>query len=496
MFVNRVIQFISSKKVASVLTYCIFLIIILCLGYVFTRGFIIDDEGWILSPAQRILDGQLPYRDFHFIYTPGLIYIIAIGFKLIGVSFNSARLITMGFSLLTVYILYKISNTISNSKSVFAYLIPVLLFVVWGPMHVNFAWPVMYTLWSGILTVLLLLISKKNSKLYFIAGVTTGLTILFKQNFGVALLLNNLIFFFFEKNAQKKKFIVAHIFGICMFPMVMVVYFAFTNTFIPFVNDMYYFMIQQIILQGNQNTPFIYPGVWYKQIVKTLFYLSPLLVSLYAVWLAFKKNKKIIFLASFTALYYMIGIRPTTDYVHLVPLLSIIGVPLLVILVLNNNKYIKIVSFSFFIILFILGFYTALFSNYYRWYTPLIQQNIYTQNPKLGILTDQKTHELLAGIDNYIDKYPVSNNYLFVDSFSPSFYLVTDKRNPTKFIFFSGQIFTKDVQTEMIQEIKVKNTPLVIANKSIYVNKDLLSKYIIAHYHVEKKIDDYLILVK
>src|SRR6266700_4440362 len=50
------------------------------------------DEGILLQGAQRILDGQIPYRDFFSFYTPGSYYFVAALFKAFGDSFVVARL--------------------------------------------------------------------------------------------------------------------------------------------------------------------------------------------------------------------------------------------------------------------------------------------------------------------------------------------------------------------------------------------------------------------
>lgn len=50
------------------------------------------DEGIILQGASRILDGQIPYRDFFTFYTPGSFYLVAAIFRLFGNSFVVARI--------------------------------------------------------------------------------------------------------------------------------------------------------------------------------------------------------------------------------------------------------------------------------------------------------------------------------------------------------------------------------------------------------------------
>lgn len=469
----------------------LFFLIIVTLFFFYTRGFIPHDEGWILSPAERITQGDIPYRDFHYLYLPGVAYLIALGFKLFGVSILVSRIVSMLFALISVFCLFLISRIIN--KNTYSYVIPVITFIAWGPSHLNFAHPTMFAVFGGIVTCLLLFLYRKKPLVLFIAGVTTGLTILFKQNFGVALLINNIIFFLFNSDIRKKAFIIYHILGIIFFPMLMIIYFFFNNAVTPFFYDMYYFMFQELLLRGHQATPFIYPDVWYKEIAKTIFYLSPLLISLPAIVLAYKKNKKILFFATFSALYYLIGIRPTTDYVHLVALISLTGIPLLMIISFTANKYLKIIAYSTFLGIFIVGMYTSLYMNYYRWNTPLIYQNVYTADSQLGVLTDEGYHIVISELDNYFAKHPTRNDYMFVYSFAPSFYVVTIKKNPTKYIFFTWETLKTTDVDEMIREIDQKRTPYILAEEGIHTDKTILAKFIKTNYHVDYNADGYLI---
>ncbi|NLI75718.1 MAG: hypothetical protein GX442_04660 [Candidatus Riflebacteria bacterium] len=65
----------------------------------------VPDEGIFLGAAQRVLDGELPYRDFHEIQTPGTFYLLAVFFRLFGADFLVARglllLLGVGLAFLT-----------------------------------------------------------------------------------------------------------------------------------------------------------------------------------------------------------------------------------------------------------------------------------------------------------------------------------------------------------------------------------------------------------
>lgn len=72
-----------------------FLVFLLSFAYlcVFLRYSSLEpDEGILLQGAQRILDGQIPYRDFFSFYTPGSFYLLAGLFKAFGDTFMVARL--------------------------------------------------------------------------------------------------------------------------------------------------------------------------------------------------------------------------------------------------------------------------------------------------------------------------------------------------------------------------------------------------------------------
>src|SRR5712692_1463744 len=49
------------------------------------------DEGIVLQGAQRILAGQVAYRDFFSFYTPGSYYALALAFRISGSSLGVAR---------------------------------------------------------------------------------------------------------------------------------------------------------------------------------------------------------------------------------------------------------------------------------------------------------------------------------------------------------------------------------------------------------------------
>lgn len=461
----------------------LFIVLLIALLFAYSRGFIPHDEGWILHPAQRILNGDMPYRDFQYIYTPGAAYLMSFWYMFNGVDVAGARIFTLIFVLMTVFFIYKITKIINRGN--LGYILPIAIFVVWAPMHLNFAWPVIFALWSGLASCWYLYLSNKFSskKMLFIAGIMVGLTILFKQNFGAALLINSILFFSLNSKMINAKNLLIHFAGIALFPIVTIVYFYFNNALGDFYNNMYFFMIDQFLMKGMQSTPYIYPDTWYKMIIKGLAYLSPLIFGIIAAVLAFKKKRQLFHFATFCILFYLFGIRPTTDKMHLVPLLSVIGISILIVYSLVKNKIIKYGLILVQIIYALLGLYSAIFMNYYRWDTPLIEQKYTGQNEKLGVLTDAGYQKSINEITDYILFNTQKNDYVFIYSYSPSLYVLLDRKNPTKYIFMPPNVMSVQVQSEIINDLRKKNVFVVITDHDINYANTKLTEYIKKYYN-------------
>src|ERR1700751_4476719 len=78
---HSALSFSHREDVVAVLLF-LFSLAYLC---IFRRHTSLEpDEGIVVQGAERILGGEVPYRDFFTFYTPGSFYFVALLFKLFG----------------------------------------------------------------------------------------------------------------------------------------------------------------------------------------------------------------------------------------------------------------------------------------------------------------------------------------------------------------------------------------------------------------------------
>jgi len=146
------------------------------------------DEGIVLQGAQRILQGQVLYRDFFSYFTPGSYYWMALLFKLFGSSIlvGRAALIVYGglFSALTYLIARRVCARWSALLACYAVLLTCLPF----RFVVLHNWD--STLLAYLTLYCALLVFERGGRAWAVAaGSFAALTILFEHSKGVGLVL-------------------------------------------------------------------------------------------------------------------------------------------------------------------------------------------------------------------------------------------------------------------------------------------------------------------
>lgn len=162
-----------------------------CVAYLFAfrhYSSLEPDEGIVLAGADRILHGEVPYRDFFSFYTPGSFYLVALLFRVFGDSLTVARtslaVTGAGCSVIT-YVLAR--RVCSRAIAWFA----ALLATITG---VAYRFLVLHNWYSTLLCCLAVyaavqLIDSRRQMWAFATGSLAALTILVEQSKGAGLCL-------------------------------------------------------------------------------------------------------------------------------------------------------------------------------------------------------------------------------------------------------------------------------------------------------------------
>jgi len=143
------------------------------------RGWVPADDGTLSQSALRVLQGQLPHRDFGEIYTGGLSFIHALAFRAFGLNLMSLRICVFLFFLAWLPAVYYIALRFTSAVGAGAI---TLLAVAWSYPNYPAAMPSWYNLFFATFgaAALLRYLEVRTRRWLFVAGVCGGASILIK----------------------------------------------------------------------------------------------------------------------------------------------------------------------------------------------------------------------------------------------------------------------------------------------------------------------------
>lgn len=161
--------------------------------------------GYNLYASERVLEGAVPYRDFHTLYPPATFYLNAALFRWLGVSLQSALIGVLIFKALTVGLIYMSGRQVMTRIWAVAAAISGLLWLrPNGPFK---SVPMHYGALFLALAMLLLLKSESRGRLIsiFLAGASLGFVALFKHNIGAYALAGSFVLLLFEDRFEVRR---------------------------------------------------------------------------------------------------------------------------------------------------------------------------------------------------------------------------------------------------------------------------------------------------
>jgi hypothetical protein len=164
-------------------THLLVLLIVcaISIGYMAThlkRGWVPHDEGTLGLSAERVLNGELPHRDFDD-YTGGLTFVHALAFRELGISSGSMRIVLFMFFVLWVPAVFYVASRFCSAYSAGAV---TLLAVAWSVPNYPGPMPSWYNLFFATFgaAALLRYVEAGTPRWVFLAGSCAGLSFLAK----------------------------------------------------------------------------------------------------------------------------------------------------------------------------------------------------------------------------------------------------------------------------------------------------------------------------
>src|SRR5215467_9783634 len=158
-------------------------------GLFYRRGIWLAVVGYSVSPAQRVFGGEVPYRDFLFNYTPGILWLNAAVMKIFGsalLPIHACLFVFKTAALITLYLLGK------RLMPAWLAIVPILLTLCWlGHRFIFNVHPTQYSVLFVLAATIAMLKfdGTENARWLIASGLLIGLVFVFKYNVGLILLI-------------------------------------------------------------------------------------------------------------------------------------------------------------------------------------------------------------------------------------------------------------------------------------------------------------------
>jgi hypothetical protein len=166
------------------------------------RGWVAHDEGMLGQSAERLMQGELPHRDFDEMYTGGLTYLNAAAFRLFGITLFTMRLVLFAVFLAWVPAVFYIASRLTRPAAAAGV---TLLCVAWSLPNYPAPLPSWYNLFLTVfgLAALFRWLEDRHPRWLVVAGIAGGLSLLVKV-IGLYFVAGALLFLVFQAHEQSR----------------------------------------------------------------------------------------------------------------------------------------------------------------------------------------------------------------------------------------------------------------------------------------------------
>lgn len=489
------------------------------------------DEGIVTVAAERVLNGEVPYRDFFIImYPPGQVYVLALLYKIFGIGVAIGRFYTVFVQIIIALSVFMFTRTLTGKTniSLCAWLFTLTCL---GPRMGTIPAPI----WPGMAFAVLALytfakyVKSDHFRYIAYAGILTGITSVFRHEIGIAVFISILIgWFLFNRKAGALFVFVVSSF---ILPAAFLSYFAY-KTALPDLFDsliMFPFIHEKTGGLTFPNPCFNLNMIFHKSLffIKVNQYYIPLLiygfVLLYLLVGFFRKrklNKEMVIVSTLLIFGLLIfnQVRVRTDPAHL--LTGIYPAVILFAFMFNKSllqdthsvlkysylTYVYIICFLFFLLAVKNG--DKYFKNVFK--KPYTGKVVLTEFARGTLYIPRDERDDVVDVVSFIksntgswDKIFIGNSAHWVDTFGGEMllYTLSERLPSTKYYEIAPGILTQTkVQKEITQSLSEKIVRLIVL-KDINLSdniqrpqdadRQILDNYINKHYKHSKKFGMY-----
>jgi hypothetical protein len=488
-------------------------------------GFSESDWGGIVIAAERFLKGDVFYKDFSIVYTPGIYLYTALAFKIFGIQMQSALVAWSFIRAVNCFLFYLLGKKFFPRK--IAILLPFILWIIPGPIHKSFL--VFFCLLH--LIVFLKLLSSNSKGLYLFSGVVAGISFVFRLD----LLLSFTITLLLVESLKLIKPIKNETFGsqitmsiknfsifcggaiLAILPLVL--YLAYNSALIEAIKQTLYF------LGTAKSRMFLLPplskifswSIWdfsnyavvFIPLAISFLFLTEIVRNIWSRKFNHDHKKLIIlFVHGVLSLHQVLRWPWAGRLYQILPPFMIADIYLIIRWYFDRGReytkkphliYTLVILMTNFVLLsLILGSLTM--TDMYTNNSILIRLTNKTllSVPKVSVYTTKKEAAEVYQLIDIIKAETKDEEYIYIVQYYPIYYFITERKNATRYYFLEAYVYSEEKQREVIRDIEDKNVKLIISgpNHPETPEATILNEYLNKNFKIIERVGKKVIYKK
>jgi 4-amino-4-deoxy-L-arabinose transferase-like glycosyltransferase len=482
------IRFLNRKKIPGILSLAIILVITFVVRIPFLNEPLDRDVGLFAAIGREIANGAIHYKDITDNKPPGIHFIFALLYKIVGSNFIAVNFLAVILALVTTLFIYFVSKRLFDRKTA---IVSSLLFGIFSSSpHIEGSIATTENFMILPLIIMFFFFIKAEDKyswlLYFLSGVFAGIALCFKQIalfdfFGILAYLVILTFILSEEHRIKilLKKIILLLMGFILLPVIFIIYFKIHNALNDFLYSVFIANFKYISLLGYRVG---YLNKFFNSNIKFAVNHSILLIGaltfiLMTGFIFIKNlkakqitvNQKIILLSSWIIFSFLGVCFPARFfphyYIQILPSFSIATGYVLVNIFFKRFQF-QTIRGMFILVCVISSFLYSLFVSY-RFYFVYKPEEISVKKYQWEPFVETRD------LGYYIRYHSHKDDYIYVWADEPEIYYYSDRRSPSKYLnncqFTYFKFFSLYTEKDLVKDLKQK-IPVYIIIDSKYLS--------------------------